>query len=71
MNRKTWFAFLPVVMLFCLPLISNAQTPDPGGDPDVPIDGGLSLLVAAGVGYVVKKGYDKRKKAGLEDLDKS
>jgi hypothetical protein len=28
----------------------------------VPIAGGLSLLVAAGVGYVAKKGYDKRKK---------
>ncbi len=31
--------------------------PDPGGDPDVtvPIDGGLSILAAAGVAYSVKK----------------
>jgi hypothetical protein len=31
-------------------------------DPDVPIDGGLSLLVAAGVGYGAKKLKEKRKK---------
>ena len=36
--------------------------PDPGGDPDVPIDGGVSLLIAAGVAYGAKKAYDKRKK---------
>ncbi len=29
---------------------------------DVPIDGGISLLVAAGVGYGAKKLNDKRKK---------
>lgn len=32
-----------------------------GGDPDsAPIDGGLSLLVAAGVGYGAKKMKEKR-----------
>jgi len=48
---------LPVVLLF-------AQPPDPGDDPDpaVPFDGGLTLLVAAGIGYAAKKGYDRRKK---------
>jgi hypothetical protein len=39
---------------------------DPGGDPDpgqgVPFDGGLTLLIAAGIGYAAKKGYDKRKR---------
>ncbi|WP_371860481.1 PID-CTERM protein-sorting domain-containing protein [Segetibacter aerophilus] len=40
--------------------------PSPGGDPDVPIDGGLSILLAAGVGYVAKKGYEKRKKNAEE-----
>ncbi len=39
-----------------------AQPVDPGGDPDVPIDGGVSLLIAAGVAYGAKKAYDKRKK---------
>ncbi|RYZ19141.1 MAG: hypothetical protein EOO10_24765 [Chitinophagaceae bacterium] len=43
----------------------SAQIPtDPGGTPDntqVPFDGGLSLVVAAGIAYVAKKGYEKRK----------
>jgi hypothetical protein len=46
----------------------------PGGDPDpgqgVPFDGGLSLLIAAGVGYAAKKGYDKRKKNRAVTKDK-
>jgi hypothetical protein len=32
-------------------------------DPDAPIDGGLSLLIAAGVGYGLKKANDQRKKS--------
>ena len=37
-----------------------------GGDPEnAPIDGGLSLLVAAGVGYGAKKLKERRSK--LED----
>ncbi len=32
-----------------------AQPADMGGDVDVPIDGGLSVLLAAGIGYRVKK----------------
>ena len=50
-----------------------AQGPDnPGGDPDIPIDGGLSLLIAAGVAYGAKKAYDKRKKEpkAQDDLKK-
>lgn len=40
-----------------------AQIPDPGSDPDdIPLDGGLSMLIAAGVAYGAKKAYDKRKK---------
>ena len=40
-----------------------AQGPDnPGGDPDIPIDGGLSLLIAAGVAYGAKKANTRRKK---------
>jgi hypothetical protein len=37
---------------------------DPGGDPDlIPVDGGLGFLLAAGVGYGVKKAreYKRRK----------
>ncbi len=51
---------LPVVLLFAQP-----GPGDPGDDPDpaVPFDGGLTLLVAAGIGYAAKKGYDRRKKS--------
>ena len=39
--------------------------PDPGCDPldpACPIDGGLSLLIAAGIGIGAKKAYDSKKK---------
>jgi uncharacterized protein HemX len=37
---------------------------NPGGDPgtDAPIDGGVSLLVAAAIGYGAKKAHAQRKK---------
>ena len=46
-----------LAILFFVPFLSHAQPPDFGGEDvnDLPIDGGLSLLVAAGVGYGVKK----------------
>ena len=66
-----FITILPTLLLF-------AQG-DPGGDPDlspdngVPLDGGVSLLVVAAIGYAAKKGYDKRKKtkaAQEEELNK-
>ena len=39
-----------------------AQPGDPGGDPDVPIDGGIGLLIAAGALYGSKKIYEARNK---------
>lgn len=54
------------------PLFCNAQGGPGGddfaGDPDAPIDGGVSLLIAAGVGYGLKKANDKRKKATAVNL---
>lgn len=54
--------FLVTGMLLMITVCVQAQ----GGvenDPDtpVPVDGGVSLLVAAGVGYGVKKWRDKRR----------
>lgn len=50
--------------------ICYAQLPPDGPDTvDVPIDGGLSLLLAAGVGYGVKKVRDQRKKKNDKDND--
>ncbi len=57
-----YLTILCLVVMLAFPVLAHAQGPDPGGDPDVPIDGGLSLLLAAGVSYVAKKGYDARKK---------
>lgn len=39
--------------------IALAQPPPPP-DPTIPIDGGISLLLAAGIGYGAKKIYEKR-----------
>jgi hypothetical protein len=54
-----------VVLLgvFFVPGIAVAQATFGGGTEinDLPIDGGVSLLVAAGVGYGVKKLYNRKK----------
>lgn len=49
-----------VVLIIPSLLMAQGAPPDPV-DPLVPIDGGLSLLVAAAVGYGSKKMYDARK----------
>ena len=60
-NTNLIYFILPCI-LFLLPTLLHAQ-PGFGDDVnDVPIDGGLSLLVAAGVGYGAKKLKEKRKK---------
>jgi len=60
LNIKT-IATLCFIAALIIPSLLHAQ---PGFDDDVndvPVDGGLSLLVAAGVGYGAKKLRDKRK----------
>jgi hypothetical protein len=61
MKLKTSTIQLAVLLaLFLVPSLLHAQ-PGFGDDvDDVPVDGGLSLLVAAGVGYGIKK-IKKRK----------
>ena len=55
-------------LLLATALVAHAQggLTDPGGDVDAPIDGGLSLLVAAGVGYGAKKLKERKAAAKLE-----
>ena len=66
MKTRTLLSLLMMFVILCLPMLLHAQTtpPDAGGDPDaaVPFDGGLSILIAAGVGYSVKRVRDERKK---------
>jgi hypothetical protein len=61
MKQKLLIQIASVLLVILIPAVLFAQ-PGPGDDPDVPIDGGLSLLLAAGVAYGAKKGYDVRKK---------
>ena len=57
-NKTITIAFLTVCLLIpVLPLL--AQPTLPAGN--APVDGGLSLLVAAGVGYGAKKIRENRK----------
>ena len=42
-----------LVILMVIPTIVHAQ--DPGLGADAPLDGGVSILIAAGVGYGIKK----------------
>lgn len=60
------------VFLIGIALMLDAQTgppiqgPGPGGcfpPPCIPVDGGLSLLIAAGIGIAGKKAYDHHKGA--------
>ena len=49
------------ILLFVASLAAHAQPPEAGVDPNnAPIDGGLSLLVAAGVGYGAKRLKEKK-----------
>ena len=55
---------LVIAATFFNPMRGLAQ-PDPSCDPldpACPIDGGLSLLIAAGVGLGAKKAYDRKKR---------
>jgi hypothetical protein len=50
-------------------LISSPPPPPPSGKPPcwpppcIPIDGGITFLIAAGAAYGAKKLYDSRKKS--------
>ncbi len=45
-----------------LPFLALAQGPADPSDTYVPLDGGLSFLLAAGMGYGAKKAIQARKK---------
>lgn len=55
MKKNTIIQIFSLILFMTLPMFLLAQ---PGFDDDVsdvPVDGGLSLLVAAGVGYGAKR----------------
>lgn len=51
-----------MLALLTVPVVHALAQHGLGGEVGAPIDGGISLLVAAGVGYGVKKVRDARKK---------
>jgi type IV secretory pathway VirB2 component (pilin) len=66
-NQRKMFKVLivafSIIICMAFPFAGFAQT-DPGCDPLdplCPIDGGLSLLIAAGIGIGAKKAYDRKK----------
>ncbi|KAB1066092.1 PID-CTERM protein-sorting domain-containing protein [Salibacter halophilus] len=60
---KKWFISTILVMALGI-AFGQPQAPAPNdfGDPDVPIDGISSLLIAGGVIFGGKKAYDLKKK---------
>ncbi len=58
-----WLVVIVCCIVVSLPSFAQGPGGDPGGDPDlIPIDGGLGFLLAAGVGYGVKKARDFHRK---------
>jgi hypothetical protein len=65
-------ALITIITFFALPVsVMGQDAPDPDdpdpcsfplGEPCIPIDGGVSFLIAAGVAYGGKKAFDLRKK---------
>jgi hypothetical protein len=65
-----WLSMLTMMLIvfICLPSLVQAQFPNcPDVTQPCPIDGGLSLLIAAGVGYGVKKVRDSRRQKQAEE----
>ena len=61
-STKNYIYLILPCILFLLPAILHAQPGFTDDVSDVPVDGGLSLLLAAGVGYAAKKIKDNKKK---------
>ena len=47
---------------------SSGSRSDPGGNPDVPIDGGISLLIAAGVALGAKVHAARKEKKTPDNI---
>ena len=57
-----------IFIVVLLPMLASAQFDGTPGEPEnAPIDGGLSLLVAAGVGYGAKKLKERKMNKSIKD----
>ncbi|MCD4794273.1 MAG: hypothetical protein K8R54_13645 [Bacteroidales bacterium] len=61
--KKTLLAIVLVFTLLVLPILVNEASAQPPPPPpqDIPIDGGLFLLIAAGATYGARKLYKQQK----------
>lgn len=73
--KQLIYTTLISILILSISLPTNAQISDPGCDPlgdptapPCPIDGGLSLLIAAGVGLGARKAYQEKKKRNVVTL---
>ena len=55
-------SILLFIAVFSLAEIVEAKTSSPNDSINIPFDGGLTLLLAAGAGYGVKRFRDSRRK---------
>ena len=67
--QKIKIIYSVIILAICLilPMIIFAQADPPG---DTPIDGGVTLLLAAGAAYGVKKYREHKKKGTGEEGEK-
>ena len=67
-HKKTLVSILTICTIMVLPMLATAQLDGlPGAPENAPIDGGLSLLVAAGVGYGAKKLKERKNNKLIKD----
>lgn len=58
---------ISALLVISIPVCAQGE---PGDDPDAPIDGGLLLLIAGGIGYGIKKVHHINKARGTEQGEK-
>ena len=60
-QKRVILSVITIVVVMLLPILASAQfDPLPSAPAEAPIDGGLSLLIAGGVGYAAKKIKDRK-----------
>ena len=60
-TQKIKILFLAIGFAVALPVVLNAQPMPDSNDVDTPIDGGLTILLAAGAAFGAKKIRDVKK----------
>lgn len=55
--------FISLLLVISLPVFAQGE---PGDDPDAPIDGGLALLIAGGIGYGIRKAHHMKRRNNMD-----